>query len=143
MVLCRKSTLLCRQEVRRSMVFSTVQISMPGTSCARPSTVTNRQGSNADAASAIRPIIKILIQAISAVNLSRANCEPPQDITPKPHSRAEVCRVHPVKPGDRLTGWAKGMGGARELLARAWAIIKGESLHGNARTTSGRIQWRG
>ena len=33
-VFCRKSTLLCRQEVRRSIVFSTVQISMPGTSCA-------------------------------------------------------------------------------------------------------------
>src|SRR3954466_9505086 len=34
MVLIRKSTLLCRQLVRRSMVFSTVQISMPGTSWA-------------------------------------------------------------------------------------------------------------
>src|SRR4051812_49256118 len=34
MVFCRKITLLCRQLVRRSMVFSTVQISMPGTSCA-------------------------------------------------------------------------------------------------------------
>jgi len=65
-VFIRKSTLLCRQLVRRSMVFSAVQISMPGTSWARLSPDISRQGvKTKDAVSAIRPIINILIQGTS------------------------------------------------------------------------------
>src|SRR5262244_38652 len=37
MLFWRKSTLLCKQDVRRSIAFSTVQISIPGISCARSS----------------------------------------------------------------------------------------------------------
>jgi hypothetical protein len=45
------------------MVFSTVQISMPGTSWARVSAEVSMQVSNAtDAGRAIRPVIKILIK---------------------------------------------------------------------------------
>src|SRR5580692_11458332 len=88
MVFCRKSTLLCRQLVRRSMVFSTVQISMPGTSCAYVTPDDSSQGSKAaDVTRAIRPIIEILIKtAPVAVKLLR-------DIdhtTLRPHSRVEV-----------------------------------------------------
>src|SRR5882757_5809002 len=88
MVFCRKSTLLCKQLVRRSMVFSTVQISMPGTSCACVAAGISRQGSrNNDTTRAIRPIIKFLIEIISvAVKLLRDI----DDTTLKPHSRVEV-----------------------------------------------------
>src|SRR4051812_38210702 len=62
MVFCRKSTLLCRQLVRRSMVFSTVQISMPGTSCARASGIASMHAIDIIGVKrTIRPAVKILI----------------------------------------------------------------------------------
>src|SRR5665213_1194887 len=104
MVFCRNSTLLCRQEVRRSMVFSAVQISMPGTSCARVgagvSTPDIASASTSVIAATIRPILKTFILVIFAtVNLLRA-CDYRQasagraryhsrDTIVKPHSRAE------------------------------------------------------
>jgi hypothetical protein len=58
------------------MVFSTVQISMPGTSCAGASAGVSTQAVTiTDPTRAIRPIIKILIQlALVTVNLLRARC---------------------------------------------------------------------
>src|SRR5664280_2037364 len=102
-VFCRKSTLLCRQLVRRSMVFSTVQISMPGTSCAAARPPGNQQGATTiDATRAIRPIMEILIQANArTVNLLRANAETGEHTTPKPHSRVEVLRSAPQLWGRR------------------------------------------
>jgi hypothetical protein len=62
------------------MVFSTVQISMPGTSCAVARADISRQGAiTIDATRAIRPIIESLMQgALATVNLLRAECETPK-----------------------------------------------------------------
>src|SRR5277367_6782360 len=94
MVFCRKSTLLCRQEVRRSMVFSTVQISMPGTSCACTRNAGKQTASAAEAARAIGPAMEIFIQIILSIILITANCAAPaadcEDTTLKPQSRVEV-----------------------------------------------------
>src|ERR1700687_2631077 len=78
------------------MVFSTVQISMPGTSWARTSADASTEGARAtDTTRAIRPIMEILVQ----VSLITPNCtEPAQDVkdtTLKPHSRVEVLRKTP------------------------------------------------
>src|SRR5665647_2725499 len=123
-VFCRKSTLLCRQLVRRSMVFSTVQISMPGTSCAGAVVDISMQTATATgAAKAMRPIIKIL-----PVNLLRARSGAGKITTLKPHSRVEVLRRAP-----QLT---QGTGQGRKTQAGACASlfnvpIQGESLDGN------------
>jgi hypothetical protein len=61
--------LLCRQLVRRSMVFSTVQISMPGTSWARaPADHSMQCAETTEATRAIRLIMKILTGAFSREN---------------------------------------------------------------------------
>src|ERR1700682_6527790 len=91
-VFCRKSTLLCRQLVRRSMVFSTVQISMPGTSCAWA--FADRQGvSSAETTKTVRPIIKSSFKKAFIT----ANCSKPpgdtRDTTLIPHSGAVVSLI--------------------------------------------------
>jgi hypothetical protein len=70
------------------MVFSTVQISMPGTSCACVTADVSKQGSKAsDATQAIRLIIRILVEMrLVAVKLLRDI----DDTILKPHSRVEV-----------------------------------------------------
>src|ERR1700753_1815492 len=97
-VFCRKSTLLCRQEVRRSMVFSTVQISMPGTSCAVAVcsayvfAAASSDTVRSDLAITSRAVIKILDGALPAFNSLRANFGGADDNTGKPHSGVEVLR---------------------------------------------------
>jgi hypothetical protein len=55
------------------MVFSTVQISMPGTSCAVAAPQRSRQGVKTSAAAkAIRPIIESSLLGELSVNLLRA-----------------------------------------------------------------------
>jgi hypothetical protein len=73
------------------MVFSTVQISMPGTSCARATVFVSAQTQKStDATRAIRPIIKILIEMpLIGVKLLRDI----DDTILKPHSRVEVLPV--------------------------------------------------
>src|SRR5258708_3301902 len=94
MVFCRNSTLLCRQLVRRSMVFSTVQISMPGTSCARTENAGKQIARVVEAARAMRPVMEIFISTILSITVITANCaalaEDFEDTTLKPQSRVEV-----------------------------------------------------
>src|ERR1700733_2019344 len=97
MVFCRKSTLLCRQLVRRSMVFSTVQISMPGTSCARASMdIVMHGASTAGVTRMNRPSVEILMPV--APHPGQFVASPifvVEHITRKPHSRVEVCDRYP------------------------------------------------
>src|SRR4029077_20074828 len=92
MVFCRKSTLLCRQEVRRSMVFSTVQISMPGTSCARtcpPDAIT--KSNVATHIESFRPGMQVPHKtSITANCADRARSR--EDTILAPHSRVELGR---------------------------------------------------
>src|SRR5258708_35158012 len=118
MVFCRNSTLLCRQLVRRSMVFSTVQISMPGTSCAWLPVDISMQGvKTTDATQAMRPNMKILNpksarhgQFVASEGQGR------HDITLKPQSRVEVLRSRPqLRLRDRIQG--RGTQGACARLS--------------------------
>src|SRR5471030_1194057 len=81
------------------MVFSTVQISMPGTSCASALPNFKAQGSsNKDAAKTIRLIIKAPIDFVVTAKTAkrcfqhRVNgpARKQRDIL-QPHSRAEIC----------------------------------------------------
>src|SRR5215510_2587337 len=92
MVFWRKSTLLCKQEVRRSMVFSTVQISMPGTSWARTCPGDNVTDNKiAKQIEAFRLNMQVphpgLITAMCAVRAQAA-----EDTILVPHSRVELGR---------------------------------------------------
>jgi hypothetical protein len=84
--------LLCRQEVRRSMVFSAVQISMPGMSCAKAPGA-KKQGE----------IIIIAAHESRTIMSSPRLCPSyeiagePKDTTLKPHSHGEVSTIATVR----------------------------------------------
>src|ERR1700692_2690977 len=106
MVFCRKSTLLCRQLVRRSMVFSTEQISMPGTSCARAAAdiITHGAGTT-DVTSTIRTSVEIFMSVAPHPGQFVASLmQGIEDIIRKPHSRVEVCDRVPWLKGETAAG---------------------------------------
>src|SRR5690349_23807772 len=120
MVFCRKSTLLCRQEVRRSMVFSTVQISMPGTSWACPAFANNMNVAQAAmAAIRIRPFMKLLIVKCRSRQFARLKHAPAQI----PHSyrihRLCCCQVIRGNPaGARSEEHTSELQSRRDLVCR-------------------------
>src|ERR1700721_2667214 len=103
------------------MVFSTVQISMPGTSCARAVADIARQGASSRGVTrAIRPSLEIFMRV--APHPGQFVASPVEDIIRNPHSRVEVLRS--VPPLRRRIGM-----GAINRQRRP--------ENGDARTTSG------
>jgi hypothetical protein len=81
--------LLCKQDVRRSIAFSTVQISMPGTSCARSSAGIVVRSKNAGAATKILNLIKSSREDSDSHQIDRVH--EGRDITLIPHSGVVIC----------------------------------------------------